>query len=215
MRSIKNVPFKIIILDECDSMTVNAQQAMRRIMEVNSDTCKFILICNNSAKIFEPIQSRCAVLKFEKLFVRPRLQEIIQKENIRINDDAIEFIIDTSDGDMRQCLNILQLCVNYPNIITEDYLVKLIGVPSPKLLKDFLNTLNEDINEGIKKFEDIWKQKYDPEDLISSLFRIAKNEENYELIKIIGMTHLKIVKGSNSKLIFYGMFYDIINIERT
>lgn len=213
MKNIKDVPFKIIILDECDSMTTNAQQAMRRIMEVNSETCKFILICNNSAKVFEPIQSRCAIIKFEKLFIRPRIQEIIKKENIKISEDAVDFILDTSDGDMRQCLNTLQLCVNNPNFITEDYLVKLIGIPSPRLLKEFLNTLIKDVDEGIKKFEEIWKHKYDPEDLISSMFRIAKNDENYELVKIIGMTHLKIIKGNNSKLIFYGMFYDILKLK--
>ncbi|KAK6090092.1 hypothetical protein P3W45_000980 [Vairimorpha bombi] len=216
MKRIDSVPCKIIILDECDSMTTAAQQAMRRIMETHSSTCKFILICNDFSKIFEPIQSRCAVLKFDKIdnsSIEKRLNEICKEEDINMTDDALSFIVDICDGDMRQSLNILQSCVRNHNKITADYIVKLVGIPSPKLVKEVIDLLrNRNIDQAVDKFNKIWDGKYDPEDLISSFFRVAKNEENYELVKVIGLTHLKIVKGNNSKLVFYGMFSDILSI---
>ncbi|WUR04432.1 replication factor C subunit 4 (RFC4) [Vairimorpha necatrix] len=217
MKKIQTVPFKIVILDECDSMTTAAQQAMRRIMETHSSDCKFILICNDFSKIFEPIQSRCAVLRFDKidtLIIENRLREISKFENIKLTDEAVNFIIDVSDGDMRQLLNILQTCINNPNLIDVQYIVKIIGIPSPKLVNEVVNLLlKKNIEEAIEKFEKIWDEKYDAEDLISSFFRIAKNMENYEVVKAVGLTHLKIIKGNISKLIFYGMFYDILKVN--
>lgn len=217
MKKILNVPFKIIILDECDSMTTAAQQAMRRIMEIYSSECKFILICNDFSKIFEPIQSRCAVLRFDKIeskVIESCLQKIVQAEHMNITDEALSFIIYICDGDIRQSLNILQACLHIPNLIDENYIVKLIGIPSPKLIKEVLDLLTiKKVDKAIERFNKLWEDKYDPEDLITSFFRMAKNDENYEAVKIIGLTHIKIVKGNHSKLLFYGMFYDLLEIS--
>nr|AJA32499.1 replication factor C subunit 2 [Nosema pernyi] len=207
--------FKIIILDECDSMTTQAQQAMRRVMEINSDECKFILVCNDFSKIFEPIQSRCAILKFDKVnltVIAKKLQEICTKESILITEQGLKYIVELCDGDMRQSLNVLQPCINSPFEITEDYIIKLVGVPSPRLIGEVLDLLvNNKLEEALKAFDLIWEDRYDPEDLITSFFNVAKRKELYMIIKLVGLAHIRIIKGCVTKMIFYSLFYEIIN----
>jgi replication factor C small subunit len=77
-RAIRDVPFKVIYLDECDSLTKDAQQALRRTMENYSNSCRFILSCNYSSKIIDPIQSRCSVFRFKPL-TKENIREIIEK----------------------------------------------------------------------------------------------------------------------------------------
>ncbi|RXN27058.1 replication factor C subunit 2 [Labeo rohita] len=115
---------KIIILDEADSMTDGAQQALRRTMEIYSKTTRFALACNASDKIIEPIQSRCAVLRYSKLRddqIMMRLTEVVEKENLHVTNDGLEAIIFTAQGDMRQVCDephpllvksMLEHCVN-------------------------------------------------------------------------------------------------------
>jgi replication factor C subunit 2/4 len=103
---------KIVILDEADSMTSAAQQAMRRTMELYSSTTRFALACNNSSEIIEPIQSRCAILRFTKVSdeeILERLQDICKKEGVRYELGGLEAIIFTADGDMRSAVNALQV----------------------------------------------------------------------------------------------------------
>ena len=105
---------KIVILDEADSMTSAAQQAMRRTMELYSSTTRFALACNNSSEIIEPIQSRCAILRFTKVSdeeILERLQDICKKEGVRYELGGLEAIIFTADGDMRSAVNALQVCM--------------------------------------------------------------------------------------------------------
>ena len=102
---------KIIILDEADSMTEAAQQALRRTMELYSSTTRFALACNSSEKIIEPIQSRCAMLRYSKLSdaqVLAKVLEVCKAENIDHTDDGLEAVVFTAQGDMRQALNNLQ-----------------------------------------------------------------------------------------------------------
>lgn len=99
---------KIIILDEADSLTASAQQALRMVMTEFSSTTRFALACNDSSKLIEPIQSRCAIVRFTKLSdmeVMRRLHEIIRLEELNADDDGIEAIIFTAEGDMRYALN--------------------------------------------------------------------------------------------------------------
>ena len=103
--------FKIIFLDEADSMLEDSQEALRTIMEKYSSNCKFIISCNRIFKIIEPIQSRCVVYAFkpiEKEAGINQLKMINDKENGDIDNDYLEAIFDKSGGDMRKCINILQ-----------------------------------------------------------------------------------------------------------
>ena len=103
---------KIVILDEADAMTEAAQQALRRTMEIYSNTTRFALAANSSEKIIEPIQSRCAMLRYSRLDnaqVLAKLLDVCEKENVSYTEDGMEAIIFTAQGDMRQALNNLQV----------------------------------------------------------------------------------------------------------
>lgn len=217
-RKIQDCDFKVVILDEADSMTTAAQQAMRRIMEIHSAECKFILICNAFTKIFEPIQSRCAILKFDKIddaVILDRLRQICANEGIKMTSEALSLVVGLSDGDMRQSLNILQACIGLPALIDEDYIVKIIGLPSPKRIEKVLqHLLQREISEALDAFDSVWEEKFDPSDLISSFFRAAKSMENYDLLKAVGLAHLRITEGVDSRLQFYGLFSDILSINK-
>ncbi|XP_014669473.1 PREDICTED: replication factor C subunit 4-like isoform X2 [Priapulus caudatus] len=104
-------PFKIIILDEADSMTQPAQAALRRTMEKQSKTTRFCLICNYVSRIIEPITSRCSKFRFKPLaneILLKRLKEICEKENVKCDEKGLEVILDTSEGDMRKAITTLQ-----------------------------------------------------------------------------------------------------------
>ncbi|MCX6709954.1 MAG: replication factor C small subunit, partial [Candidatus Woesearchaeota archaeon] len=140
-RTMGDAPFKIIYLDESDALTREAQQALRRTMENYTKTCRFILSCNYSSKIIEPIQSRCAVFRFKHL-ERKDIDEIIRKiadkEGIKIDDSAKDALFQVSNGDCRKLENILQSCAAVSNVITEKVVYDVASFARPKELRDVL-----------------------------------------------------------------------------
>eukprot|EP00069_Balaena_mysticetus_P016572 bmy_00383T0 len=217
---------KIIILDEADSMTDGAQQALRRTMEIYSKTTRFALACNASDKIIEPIQSRCAVLRYTKLTdaqILARLLNVIEKEKVQSTDDGLEAILFTAQGDMRQALNNLQSTfsgfgfINSENVFkvdTEVYLVTTLVVcdePHPLLVKEMIqHCVSASIDEAYKILAHLWHLGYSPEDIIGNIFRVCKTFQmaeylKLEFIKEIGYTHMKIAEGVNSLLQMAGL----------
>lgn len=200
---------KIIILDEADSMTDGAQQALRRIMEIYSNTTRFCLACNNSEKIIEPIQSRCAILRYSKLSdkqILKRLLEIADAENLSFTDDGLEAIIFTAQGDMRQAINNLQSTHNGFGHINSENVFKVCDEPHPLMIKQMLdNCLEQKLDEAIKVLSHLWKLGYSAEDIINVIFRVCKNSQMAEYLKLeyvkqIGLTHARISQGLNSLL---------------
>jgi replication factor C small subunit len=120
-----NRPFRIIILDEADEMTPEAQTALRRIIEDSSRTTRFIFICNYLSQIIEPIQSRCVVFRFTRLAnedIVDHLKVICQKEGVKYDDKALIQIYAATSGDLRHSINILQAAagmgsVSLPNVV--------------------------------------------------------------------------------------------------
>jgi len=120
-----NRPFRIIILDEADEMTSEAQTALRRIIEDSSRTTRFIIICNYLSQIIEPIQSRCVVFRFTRLAnedIVDHLKSICQKEGVKYDDKALAQIYEATSGDLRHSINILQAAagmgsVSLPNVV--------------------------------------------------------------------------------------------------
>ena len=120
-----NRPFRIIILDEADEMTSEAQTALRRIIEDSSRTTRFIIICNYLSQIIEPIQSRCVVFRFTRLAnedIVDHLKSICQKEGVKYDDKALAQIYEATSGDLRHSINILQASagmgsVSLPNVV--------------------------------------------------------------------------------------------------
>jgi replication factor C small subunit len=106
------VQFGLVILDECDEMTRDAQTALRRIMETSSRTCRFILVCNYQSGIIEPIQSRCSVFRFRLLEEAEALRflaKICRSEKIDADPKVVKRIIELSEGDLRRAINYMQV----------------------------------------------------------------------------------------------------------
>lgn len=108
----EGIPYRLVVLDECDEMTSDGQTALRRIMEENSEHTRFILICNYSSGIIEPIQSRCAIFRFQRLdeaSVTDHLKAIAKKEKLKLTGDAVYgAIYEATLGDLRQAINLMQ-----------------------------------------------------------------------------------------------------------
>jgi replication factor C small subunit len=153
-----DVPFKIILLDEADNMTADAQQALRRLMELYTASTRFILAANYPSKIIEPIQSRCAVFRFTPLSkedVVGRLKYIAEKESVKYSEDALETIYDLSEGDMRKAINILQ-AASALGEATVETVYKVVGLAHPREVRQMLQlALNGNFNEARSKLRDL------------------------------------------------------------
>ncbi len=142
-----NAPFKIIFLDEADALTNDAQGALRRIMEQHAATCRFILSCNYSSKIIEPIQSRCAVFRFRPLAnnqVENQIKNIAKKENVILDEDACQAIVRVSLGDLRKAITALQVAAAVNNNITRDLIYETTATAPPEVLHQYLMACKED-----------------------------------------------------------------------
>ncbi|KAI8359114.1 P-loop containing nucleoside triphosphate hydrolase protein [Choanephora cucurbitarum] len=157
-------PYKIVILDEADSMTKDAQSALRRIMETYSKTTRFCLVCNYVSRIIEPITSRCAKFRFKPLPVddlEQRLEKICQLEKIDLAPQTLKTVIECSNGDLRKAITYLQSGHNLGQQITPDMILEMAGVipihqmeilrdilESPKSIKDIERIVQDMMNEG-------------------------------------------------------------------
>ena len=140
-KAIGDVPFKIIYLDECDALTREAQQALRRTMENYTQTTRFILSANYSSKIIDPIQSRCAMFRFkplEKKEIFAVIEKIEKDENIKIDEKAKEALFIISEGDARRINNILQSSAAISKEITEETIYSMASVARPKEVDEVL-----------------------------------------------------------------------------
>lgn len=140
-RAIGDVPFKIIYLDECDALTKEAQQALRRTMENYTQTCRFILSANYSSKIIDPIQSRCAIFKFRPLEKKDLLsivEKIAKQESLKVDQKAEEALFEVSGGDCRKVENVMQSCAAIDRNITEEIVYSIASAARPKEVKEIL-----------------------------------------------------------------------------
>jgi replication factor C small subunit len=206
-KSIGNVPFKVIFLDEADALTPEAQQALRRTMENYSATCRFILSCNYSSKIIDPIQSRCAIFRFkllEKKDIEKIIQRIAQKENLTINPEASELLYEGSEGDCRRCINILQSTAPISPRITPDLISTVLSNTKPKDIKVVLDyALSGDFEKSREKLLDVMlKQSVSGQDVIKAIQKEIWNlpiepEIKVKLTEKTGETEFRIVEGSD------------------
>ncbi|XP_056133464.1 replication factor C subunit 4 [Lampris incognitus] len=136
-------PFKIIILDEADSMTSPAQAALRRTMEKESRTTRFCLICNYVSRIIEPLTSRCSKFRFKPLanqIQEERLFAICEKENLRYSKESIAALVRVSEGDLRKAITFLQSAarLSVEKEISESAVIEIAGVVPPKMIDNLL-----------------------------------------------------------------------------
>jgi len=140
-------PFKVVFLDEADALTADAQGALRRIMEQHAETCRFIMSCNYSSKIIEPIQSRCAVFRFRPLpdnEVQIQITEIAKIEDVSIDQEATEAIVRVSHGDLRRAITTLQVAAAVDRHVTRAKVYDTTATAPPESLHAFIEACKVD-----------------------------------------------------------------------
>lgn len=210
---------KLVILDEADAMTESAQQALRRIIEIYSKTTRFAFACNIFDKIIEPIQSRCAVVRFNKLNdqqLKSKMLSICREMDVKYDDKGIEAIIYTAQGDMRQAINNLQSTYDGFEIITAENVFRVCDEPPPVVIQSIIERcLKRNLKEAEDGLVHLYKLGYCTEDIVSSMFRVVKsfNMPEYtklEYLKQIGIAQLRVIQGVNSLLQMKGLISHFI-----
>lgn len=201
---------KLVILDEADSMTSGAQQALRRTMEIYSSTTRFAFACNQSNKIIEPLQSRCAILRYARLTdaqVTERLLRIIDAEKVVFTEDGMAALVFSAEGDMRQAINNLQSTFAGFGLVNGDNVFKVVDSPHPLKVQAMIKACYEGkIAAALEILEELWNLGYSSHDIISTMFRVTKSIETLsesaklDFIKEIGFTHMKILEGVQTLL---------------
>jgi len=214
----------VIILDEADNMTTPAQQALRRIMEEYSRTTRFALACNYSTKIIEPIQSRCAILRFTKLSdaeILLRMKEITVAENVTYTDEGLEAILFTANGDMRQAINNLQSTFTGFGFVNADNVFKVCDQPHPAKIQLIMESCAKgNIRDAMKTMKDyLWDKGYSTLDILGTMFKVVKNSELPEYLKLefmreIGFAHKQALAGCASLLQISGLLSKLCRVAK-
>ncbi|MCK5281982.1 MAG: replication factor C small subunit [Nanoarchaeota archaeon] len=209
-RAIGDVPFKIIYLDECDALTKEAQQALRRTMENYTQTCRFILSCNYSSKIIDPIQSRCAVFRFrplDKADLGRIIDKISSEEGLKLDEKAKDAIIEVSEGDCRKLENVLQSSAVLGKHITEESIFSIASSARPKEVIDILKLSleNKFIEARNKLLDTMLNHGLSGLDIIKQIQKEILNlningRTQLELISKCGEAEFRISEGSDEFL---------------
>ncbi|XP_014210070.1 replication factor C subunit 5 [Copidosoma floridanum] len=155
--------FKLIILDEADAMTNDAQNALRRIIEKYTDNVRFCIICNYLSKIIPALQSRCTKFRFGPLApaqILPRLEHVVKEENVNVTEDGKQALMTLSGGDMRRVINVLQSTWLAFGCVNEENVYACVGHPLPNDIKNIVNwLLNESYEFAYNKVQDLKTRK--------------------------------------------------------
>jgi replication factor C small subunit len=202
--------FKIIFLDEADSLTSDAQAALRRTMERYTQTCRFILSCNYSSKIIEPIQSRCAVFRFRPLTeadVKGYLNRIAGAEGLDVEENGFDAICALSGGDLRKATNMLQVAASLGKHVDQDVVYESTESIRPHEIQDLLTTaLKGNFNAARSLLDElIARHGLSGEDIIHGVHRAVFDLPVDEDVKIrlvdrVGETEFRIVSGSSDRI---------------
>jgi replication factor C subunit 3/5 len=181
---------KLVILDEADAMTIDAQSALRRVIEKHSKTSRFCLICNNINKIIPGLHSRCTKMRFGYLSpieIRDKITDIVAKENIKIGNPAINRLI-SLNRDFRQILNTLQCVhsVHQGKEIFSDDINAYLCIPTNKHVSELINIMmNTPLFEACNKVFDLFKtHQWNGSDIINRIIKMVLEDENDTLLKL-------------------------------
>lgn len=210
VKSIGEIPFKIMILDEADNMTADAQQALRRTMERYTETCRFIMCANYSGKIIEPIQSRCAPFRFTYL---PReehdrcLKAMAEKEKVKLSSEGVDAIFEVCSGDLRRAINTLQAAASLDKPVDAKTIYSITGRATPADVQRMMKTAIEGDFLGARKQLRDMIQKYGiaGSDIIrqihTEIFRSDIPEQwKIRLADVVGEADYRLVEGSDEEI---------------
>lgn len=178
-------------------MTAGAQQALRRTMEIHSNTTRFALACNNSSKIIEPIQSRCALLRFGRLSdeqVLERLVRVAKAESVSYSPEGLEALIFSAEGDLRQAINNLQATFAGFGYISPENVYRVCDQPHPTVISSVIeNCLKGNLTEALEKLDNLFEKGYAPVDLVSTFFRVVKTFPVKSLSDSLQLEFIKVI----------------------
>ncbi|MEM1690572.1 MAG: replication factor C small subunit [Thermofilaceae archaeon] len=211
---IGEVPYKLIILDEADNMTGDAQQALRRTMELFSRTARFILIANYASKIIEPIQSRCAIFRFQPIpkedFIG-RLSYIAEREGVKVTPEGLEAIWEESAGDMRKAINTLQAAAAVASLVDADTVYKAIGKVTPTEVREMLKlAISGDFLAARERLRILlYSYGLSGVDVVKLIYREVTSarggldlddKSRLEVMELIGEVNYRLVEGADDEI---------------
>jgi len=209
-RPIGDVPYKLILLDESDALTRDAQHALRRTMEMYTHTARFILDCNYSSRIIEPIQSRCTVFRFKRLAeqdIAAALKRIARAEKLTLVDEAVKAIIYVSEGDMRRAINVLQSAAALKKRIDEKAIYEISAAAKPEEVRGMLElALSGKFDDARAKLLDLLVgQGLAGEDVLQQVHREIFNLNLPEPVKVklidkVGEADFRLTEGANERI---------------
>ncbi len=209
-KPIGGTSFKIIFLDEADALTQDAQQALRRTMEMFSNNVRFILSCNYSSKIIEPIQSRCAIFRFRPLSdeaIAERIRYIAENEGLELTEEGIQAILYVAEGDMRRAINVLQAAAALDTKITDENVFLVASRARPEDVREIMQlALKGNFLKARDKLRDILlKQGLSGEDVLIQMHREVFNlpipeDKKVALADRIGEYNFRLVEGANEMI---------------
>lgn len=201
--------YKIVFLDESDSLTSDAQNALRRTMEQYTATCRFILSCNYSSKIIEPIQSRCAVFRFTRLpqdKVKAYLERILKAEGTGYDEKGLDAILYVCEGDMRRAVNVLQSAAAQGKV-DEDNVYAITTRAKPEEIKELLElALSGKFIDARNLLDKLMLTVgLSGEDILLQMNREAMNLEQDDKVKVrivdlVGEANFTLVEGANERI---------------
>lgn len=203
------VDYRIIFLDEADSLTNDAQSALRRTMEQFSHNTRFILSCNYSSRIIDPIQSRCAVFRFSPVAdeaMAARIRDIADAEGIDLTESGIEAVVYTADGDMRKAINALQAAAVMDETIDDDAVYSITATARPEVIEEMVTeALSGDFTAARSTLDDLLTQGLAGGNVIDQLHRSVWNfdlsdEAAVQLLDRIGEADYRIAEGANERI---------------
>lgn len=186
-------------------------------MELYSATTRFALACNASEKIIEPIQSRCAIVRFTRLSdqeVLERVLKVVEAEEVPYVPDGLEAVVFTADGDMRQALNNLQATHSGFGYVNQENVFKVCDQPHPQVISDCIaHCLQGNVDDAYDRIKFLYQAGFSAMDIIGTVYRVTKNFNSeampeyvkLEMIREIGFTHMRVGDGVNSLLQMAGL----------
>jgi replication factor C small subunit len=207
---IQQIPFKIIFLDEADALTSDAQAALRRTMEQFAGSTRFILSCNYSSKIIDPIQSRCAVFRFRPLKpdeIKAMLRRVAKEEGLEITQEGLEAVLYVSRGDLRKAINTLQVAATATKTIDEDAVYESTSTAHPDEVRHLVElALKGDFLAARTKLDELLiTYGLSGEDVVRQIHRTVFDLPVSDAVKVrlvdrIGEAEFRLVEGSNDRV---------------
>lgn len=205
-----DLPFKILVLDEADHLTADAQHALRRTMESYSVSCRMILICNYSSRIIPPIQSRCAIFRFARLendAIIERLDYITKQEKVTLLKSGKDAILYIAEGDMRASINLLQAAASTGEKVSDSVVFSISGRANPAEVREMLDTAAAgDFDDALEKLKSLlYRQGVSPLDLTRQVHREVlqlgtSQEQRMTLLEKSAEAEFRIAEGASGEV---------------